>query len=221
MGWCYHALRSSIGCKVIMSVSGLLLVGFLIGHLAGNLLVFAGPEAINGYAEGLRKFPALLWAARIGLLVFAVVHILSAMRLTQINRAAKPDKYQVSRQKRASLSSRTMGMSGLVVLAFVLYHLAHLTFRLTEPAFAGLGPYDAYSMMLMSFRSWWVTGFYVLAVGLLMVHLHHGIQSAFQSLGFNHSRYNTLIQCGSASLSVVLAAGFVSVPLAILVGIVG
>ena len=220
MSWLRGFLLSSIGCKVVMAVTGVALVGFLVTHLAGNLLVWAGPEAINNYAKTLRDYLPLLWALRIGLLAAFVLHIAAGVRLSYLNKKAKPKGYQVKDPVDSSFSSRSMALSGLVVLAFVLYHLAHLTFRLTHSEFAQLGPYDVYSMLLLSFSSAYVTSFYCIGVILLMVHLNHGLWSLFQTLGFNHPKYNATIRSTGIGLSVALALGFLSVPVSIFFGII-
>lgn len=220
MSWVSRPLNSSIGCKVIMSISGLLLVGFLLAHLSGNLLVFAGEEAINLYAKTLRDYLPILWLLRIGLIVMAVLHIFSGIRLTQMNRKAKPQKYQVSHSVRASFASRYMGLTGLVVLAFVLYHLAHLTFRFTHPAFQSLGDYDVYKMLMLSFSSPLLAVSYSVCIVLLMFHLSHGISSLFQTLGLNHSKYNALIRSLGPTVSTLLAIGYLSIPLSIMFGLI-
>lgn len=220
MNWVSRTLNSSVGCKVVMAVTGLALVGFLVGHLAGNLLVFGGPDAINGYARGLRNYTPLLWIMRIGLLVAFVIHIFSGIRLTALNKKARPVAYKVKKNVRASFSSRYMGLSGLVVLGFALYHLAHLTLRVTHPQFANLNEFDVYQMLLISFKNPVLTLLYTVSVGLLMMHLSHGVSSLFQTLGIHHRKYQTLIANLGPSLSVILGLGFVSVPLAIFLGLI-
>jgi succinate dehydrogenase / fumarate reductase cytochrome b subunit len=220
MSWISKSLSSSIGSKVIMAISGLMLVGFLVGHLSGNLLIFAGPEAINAYAKMLRDLGPLLWVARIGLLVAVGAHIFAGINLHFKNNAAKPKKYQVQKSMRASLASRTMMRTGTVVLLFILYHLAHYTFRWLNPEFAALDPLDVYNMLIMGFKNPLVSGFYILSVGLLCFHLSHGISSFFQNLGLNNPKYNPLINGLAIGVSVLLAVGYISIPVSVLVGIV-
>ena len=220
MSWVSRPLNSSIGCKVIMSVSGLLLVGFLLAHLSGNLLVFAGEEAINLYAKTLRDYLPILWLLRIGLIVMAVLHIFSGIKLTRMNQKAKPVKYKVNQSVKASFASRYMGLTGVVVLAFIFYHLAHLTFRFTHPAFQSLGDYDVYKMLMLSFSSPLLAMSYCICVVLLMVHLSHGVSSLFQTLGLNHSKYNGLIRTLGPALSTLLAIGYLSIPLSIMFGLI-
>ncbi len=213
--------RSSVGCKMVMALTGIGLVGFLCAHLAGNLLVFKGPEALNHYARTLRDYLPILWVLRVGLLAMFVLHIVSAIRLTQLNRWARPVAYTNKKNVRSSLSSRTMMLSGLVVLSFVLYHLAHLTFRWTHPEFRELGEFDVYQMLVMSFHSPYVAFFYCLSIVLLMSHLHHGIVSLFQSLGLYHGGLQPVIRAAGAGVSVLLAMGFLSIPIAIFCGWIG
>ena len=204
-----------------MALTGLGLVGFLCAHLAGNLLVFKGPEALNHYARSLRDYLPILWGLRLGLLSMVLIHIASAVRLTQLNRAARPIAYAKKKNVQSSLSARTMMLSGLVVLSFVLYHLAHLTFRWTHPAFQELGDFDVYQMLVMSFQSPYVVFFYCLSIVLLMTHLHHGIVSLFQSLGLYHGGLQSLIHTTGVGLSLLLAVGFLSIPTAIFCGWIG
>ncbi|NRA43710.1 MAG: succinate dehydrogenase cytochrome b subunit [Oligoflexales bacterium] len=203
-----------------MSVTGLLLVGFLLAHLSGNLLVFAGEEAINLYAKTLRDYLPILWLLRIGLIVMAVLHIFSGVKLTRMNSKAKPVKYKVKQSVKASFASRYMGLTGLVVLAFIAYHLAHLTFRFTHPAFQSLGDYDVYKMLMLSFSNPVLAIGYCICVILLMVHLSHGVSSLFQTLGINHKKYNGLIRSIGPALSTLLAIGYLSIPLSILLGFI-
>ncbi len=213
--------RSSVGCKVVMALTGLGLVGFLCAHLAGNLLVFKGPEAMNHYARSLRDYLPILWVLRVGLVGMFMLHIASAIRLTQLNRKARPVEYAKKKNVQSTISSRTMMLSGTVVLSFVLYHLAHLTFRWTHPEFQELGDFDVYQMLVMSFHSPYVAFFYCLSILLLMSHLHHGIVSLFQSLGLYHGGLQLVIRMAGAGLSVLLAAGFLSIPTAIFCGWIG
>lgn len=220
MHWLSRTLRSSIACKALMALTGLALVGFLVAHLAGNLLVYQGPEAINSYSEGLRHYPAVLWTLRFGLIAAVLLHIFAALRLTRLNAQARPIRYQMKKQVKASFASRYMGLTGLVVLAFVIYHLAHLTWRLTHPQFAALGEYDVYQMLVLSFQNPVLVLSYVISILLLALHLHHGVSSLFQSLGLNHPKYNPLLRGLGPGLSIILASGFISIPLAILSGLI-
>ena len=203
-----------------MALSGLAMVGFLIGHISGNLLVFAGPEALNGYAEGLRTYPELLNVMRAGLVLMVVIHIYTAVKLTHRNKAANPNKYHSAHANSASVASRSMAHTGMVILVFIIYHLAHYTWRLTHPSFKQLGPYDAYTMVVESFQSLPLSALYVVAVGVVCLHLSHAFQSAFHTLGLSHKKYTPFIKKGGNALSVALFLGFSSIPVAVLLGIV-
>jgi succinate dehydrogenase / fumarate reductase cytochrome b subunit len=220
MSWIKQTLDSSIGGKLIVAVTGLALVGFIVGHLSGNLLVFAGRDAINAYAEGLRKFPALLWGMRLGLIAAAVLHIYFTVRLNIRNRASRPQPYVKKVYARASLQSRTMVLSGLLLLFYAIYHLAHFTWRVTDPTIGALGHYDVYEMLVYSFKSPVMSVSYIVAMVFVGMHLAHGISSLFQTLGLNHPKYNPLIRSAGPVLGVLLAAGYISIPVAILLGIV-
>jgi succinate dehydrogenase / fumarate reductase cytochrome b subunit len=220
MGSLGDTLRSSIGAKVIMALTGLIMIGFLFGHLGGNLLIFLGPEAINGYTEGLHKMPLVVWGTRIVLAVSVIFHINTAVRLTRANQAAKPTKYAVAHHVAATLPSRTMFPTGLVLLLYIAYHLAHYTFRVTNPEFRLLPANDTYSMVVMAFQNSIVAGAYVVAMIALGFHLNHGGQSAFQTLGINHKKYNFLIKRAFPMLCGLLAIGFISIPVAVTLGII-
>ncbi|MDD9951251.1 MAG: succinate dehydrogenase cytochrome b subunit [Zetaproteobacteria bacterium] len=221
MGWATRALGSSVGCKLIMALTGLMLVGFIVAHLAGNLLVFAGPAALNAYAKGLHDLGGLLWVARGGLLVGFLLHIFTGKRLIQLESAAKPVKYKVAARVKASFASRYMALSGVTVLVFFFYHLAHFTFRYTHAQeFAHLGAFDVYAMMILSFRSPILSLFYCASIFFLTLHLNHGLQSLLQTLGFNHPKYDVLNQKILPALGILLGLGFISIPVAVLLGAV-
>lgn len=228
MSWVQRTFSSSIGSKWMMAISGAALVGFLVAHLSGNLLIFVGRDALNAYAKGLHDLGPLLWVARIGLLVFVLMHIFTAMSLMKRNREAKPQKYAVNHAQGATYASRTMVMSGPIITLYIIYHLAHFTFKavhVDEAAVAmetlsGGHAVDVYQMMVDSFSVWWITLFYLIANLLICVHLHHGIQSAFQTLGLNHPKFTPLLKQAGAAIAVLIAVGFVSIPLAVLTGVV-
>lgn len=220
MNWIMRTLSSSIGMKLIMALSGLGMVGFLLAHMGGNLLVFWGPDAINDYAAGLRKFPALLFVARVGLVTMLVAHVFTAVRLTRQNRKATPQKYAYSHPNTASSASRSMAITGALVLFYILYHLAHFTWRWTHPEFATLGPFDAYTMLVESFKSVPLSILYIVSVILVGKHLSHGISSACHTLAINHLKYTPFIKLAGTVVSVVIALGFIAIPVSVLLGIV-
>jgi succinate dehydrogenase / fumarate reductase cytochrome b subunit len=219
--------HSSIGKKWLVALSGLALLGFVVAHLVGNLQMFSGPEKINAYAKFLHANQGALWIARTGLIAAFLLHVTATLSLVAANRAARPEKYQLNRHVQAKLSTRTMALSGLTVLSFVVFHLLHYTLRVTDPRFqpktAG-GPGllesagDVYKMVILGFQSPLVSGFYILSVGLLSLHLSHGIRSALQTLGAESRKSSPLIQKGATLLSVALFAGYASIPAAVLLG---
>ncbi len=218
--------NTTIGKKMVMAASGAILFGFVIGHMLGNLQVFIGPEAINGYSHTLHTTPALLWGARSVLLIAVVAHIVTSFQLGAGNRAARPVAYQLRKDVATSYAARTMVWSGPILLLYIVYHLAHLTFGVTK----GLGyehlPLDAqglpdvYHNVVSSFRVPWCTAIYVLAQVTLCTHLYHGAWSMFQSLGINHKRYNETLRSSAVAVAMAVCVGFVAVPLAVLFGFV-
>lgn len=220
MNWLKRTLNSSIGGKFIVAVTGLALVGFIVAHLSGNLLIFVGREALAEYAAGLRKFPALLWVMRIGLIVAAVLHIVFTIKLNMASRAARPEKYVKKSYRRASVNSRTMVLSGLILLFYSVYHLLHFTFRTTNAEIGALGIYDVYDMLIIGFSNPLISFFYIVAMVLLAMHLSHGIQSLFQTLGINHPKYNKAIRAIGPAAGTILALGYISIPVAVMTGFV-
>ena len=220
--------QSSIGKKILVAVTGLAMIGFLAGHLLGNLLVFSGPAAINGYAKKLHDLGPLLYILRAALLATVVLHIVTTIQLVRLNRAARPQKYAVDTVRQASKSSRIMIWSGLTILAFIMYHLAHFTFALgnqyRDPAIARYwvepGVHNVYNMVVDGFRVWYVSLFYIIALLLLTSHLSHGFASVFQTLGLATSRTRRPIAVAGNLFAWGWFVGNLSIPLAILFGLV-
>jgi len=217
--------RSSIGKKFVVALTGLILLGFIIGHLLGNLQIFLGPEWINSYAEHLRALGPFLWLIRAFLLLNVVLHIYFTVRLALENRQARPVAYARKEHVKATFASRYMWLSGLVVLAFIIYHLAHFTVRVTDPRFLllkadPLNRYDVYSMMVYGFQNVIVSGFYILSMFLLTLHLIHGASSFFQSLGLNDQKLTPKLATAGRVFAWLIFAGYTSIPVAILVGLV-
>jgi succinate dehydrogenase / fumarate reductase cytochrome b subunit len=215
--------RSSVGRKIIVAVTGVILILFVIGHLLGNLQIFLGPEWINSYAEHLRDLGPLLWVIRAFLLVTVLTHIYYTIRLVIENRHARPEHYRRKEIVKATLASRTMAMSGLILLAFIIYHLLHFTVRTTDPSFLTLpkdplGHYDVYSMMILGFQHPVVSGFYVLSTFLLALHLSHGSSSFFQSLGLNNQKLTPRLAFAGRVFAWLLFVGYSSIPAAVLLG---
>jgi succinate dehydrogenase / fumarate reductase, cytochrome b subunit len=207
---------TTIGKKAVMAVTGVLLFGFLIAHMAGNLQFFAGPEKLNAYAEKLRELGPLLWLMRIGLLIAAILHITASIQLARLKNTARPVSYAKKQSVGSSYASRTMYWSGPIVLAFLIYHLMHLTFGVGGLPYQDLRPYEN---TIAGFSHPVVTISYVVAMVLLGMHLYHGLWSLFQSLGFSHPRYTPRLKLFAKAFTIVIVLGFISVPLAILAGV--
>ena len=200
-----------------MALSGLVLAGFVLGHMTGNLLMFKGPEAINAYANWLHANPGLLWGARIVLILSTIAHIWAGILLTLENRAAREGGPAVDATRRASLSSRTMPYSGTVILAFLVFHLLHFTFR--QVALGGVDFGDnVYKMVIAGFTQPAVAVFYIVSLILLCLHLSHGISSVFQTLGLRNERWRSRLDCVASLYAWIVALGFISIPLAVLSG---
>ena len=219
--------KSSLGKKYIMAVTGFFMFLFVLGHLAGNLQIFLGPEAINRYGHFLQSNLELVWPARIILLTFLVLHLWSASKLTAENRAARPEGYSVYRPVGSTYASRTMLMSGIIVLVFIVYHLLHYTaevqyINLTGQSFATfIDPekrHDIFKMMVVGFSNGWVSAFYILGIALLCLHLSHGTSSMFQSIGWNNDGYRPVLDTAARGLALLIFLGYTSIPVAILLG---
>ena len=225
MTWLCDFWRSSIGGKVTMAVTGLLLFGFVVAHLLGNLQLLKGPDAINAYAKMLHDLGPLLWVARIGLLAIFVLHVVTAIRLSRANKAARPVAYAKEATMQASMASRSMVLSGLSLLAFVVYHLLHFTFGVTNPEHfakkaAGAGGFDVHAMVTASFAEPTIAIAYAAFQVVLFLHLSHGLQSFAQTLGLHHGRYTPMIKKLSFLLALLIAGGNSLLALSVLTGIV-
>src|SRR5688572_19050900 len=205
--------NSSLGKKYIMAITGCALFVFVLGHMVGNLQIFLGWESINLYGAFLQSTGELLWMVRIGLLVMVVLHIISAVRLTAENRAARGQDYVAYTPVGSTYASRTMMMSGLIIAAFIIYHLLHFTVQtqginLTGKDFHTLvdakGRHDVFAMMVTGFSNVWVSLFYIVAMALLCLHLSHGVSSMFQSLGWKKAYYKPLLDKGARILGVAI-----------------
>jgi succinate dehydrogenase cytochrome b subunit len=217
--------RSSVGKKMIIAVTGVILILFVVGHLLGNLQIFLGPDWINAYSEHLRELGPLLWAIRVFLLVTVIVHIYVTIQLAIQNKRARPTQYKDKENVKATFASRHMVMSGLIVLMFIIYHLAHFTARVTDPRFLllkadPLNRYDVYSMMVYGFQNYLVSAFYILGLFLLFLHLSHGSSSFFQSLGLNNKNLAPRLAFWGRVFAWLLFLSYVSIPVAVLLGLV-
>jgi succinate dehydrogenase / fumarate reductase cytochrome b subunit len=207
-----------------MAVSGGVLLGFVLGHMVGNLKVFQGPEHFDAYAEGLRTIGAplfgrgqLLWAVRVVLLVAVVLHIAAAWAVTRASWAARPQGYRELRLIETTYAARTVRWGAVIILLFVIYHLLDLTFGRLNPSFV---PGDPYHNVVASFTRIPVSLGYIGAMGALCLHLYHGIESGCQTLGLNHPRFNAWRGRIALGFSLVVSVGFVAVPIAVLAGVV-
>jgi succinate dehydrogenase / fumarate reductase cytochrome b subunit len=218
---------SSLGKKFIMAVTGFVLLLFVIGHLAGNLQVFLGAEAINRYGHFLQSNPELIWPARVVLLAMLLLHIWSAAQLSIENSAARPVAYSQYEPVGSSYASRSMLMSGIIIFVFVVYHLLHFTVQvqylnLTGQSFVSfLDPekqHDIFKMLVVGFNNGWVSGFYIFGMALLCLHLSHATSSMFQSLGWKNEAYRPFLDNAARVGAVLIFLGYTSIPVAILLG---
>jgi succinate dehydrogenase / fumarate reductase cytochrome b subunit len=223
-------IQSSIGRKWIVAVTGVLMIGFVVVHMTGNLQMFAGtPDKINGYAHFLKSYPLVLWSFRLGLLATAALHIWGTISLARENRMAKPVGYAMAGRKsrlRVTLTSVTMVISGSILLGFILFHLLHFTAQMVDRSYAsmdtvvgGVTMPDVYRMVVTGFSRPWISLFYVVAMGLLFSHLRHGAASVWQTFGVRDRNLAPLIETGSWVLAALLFLGFSSIPVAVLLGV--
>jgi len=217
--------QSSIGAKWMMAVTGALFFFWLILHVAGNLQIFRGAAVLNKYAAFLAEEPLLLWGQRVGLFVVVVLHVCAGLRLWYLNRDARAERYAAGyRYRRATWITRTMAYTGVLLLAFILFHLAHFTLGWVYPSefknVHGGGIADVYSMMVSSFSRGGIVAIYVAGMALLALHLSHGIWSAFQTMGLNGKRWTPFALQGGRAAAVILAAAFAAIPIAVLIGFI-
>jgi succinate dehydrogenase / fumarate reductase cytochrome b subunit len=222
MSWALSFYRSAIGKKIVMALTGILLFGFVLGHFLGNLKLYFGAEALNQYGVWLRTlgYPAfpnelLLWMARIILLAALGLHIDAATRLTIMNKQARPRDYAMREAVAASYASRTMRWGGVIVLLFIIYHLLDFTFGTVNPGFE---EGNIYRNVVASFSNVWVSALYIVGNVALGMHLYHGLWSMFQSLGLNNPKFNEWRRYFATAFAVLITAGNVSFPLAVLAG---
>lgn len=214
-----HFYQAAIGKKAVMAATGVVWFGYLVGHLAGNMQVYLGAEPMDRYAAFLHSMPALLWLVRLLLLACIILHIVAAIQLTRLKHEARPLGYAKKKAIGSSYASRTMMWSGPIIAVFVIYHILDLTLGAANTVqFREL---HAYENLVYSFRRLPVSAFYIAAMALLGMHLYHGLWSMFQSVGFSHPRYTPWIKRVAAGVAILLTAGFVSIPVAVMTGLVG
>ncbi len=213
----------SVGSKVVMAVTGLGLWVFIVGHLAGNLLAYVGHDIFNHYAETLQGNPLLLWGTRTAMLIGMPLHFATAYRTWALNRAARPVPYAYENKSPARLAAKSMILSGSVVLAFFIFHLAHFTLHQVGPmptALSSTGHWDAYSMLVMGFQNPLISIFYIVAQVLLAAHLSHGLYSMVQHLGLWGKAWTPFVKNAALVIGYGLCAAFASIPLSVLLGII-
>lgn len=226
--WAKTYLGSTVGSKVVVALTGLGLTGFVVGHMVGNLKIFNGRDAINGYAYFLKhELGAFLWAARLGLLALFVAHLFLALKLKARSAAARPIGYVARRTAQASIASRTMLYTGVVILLFLLLHLAHFTFLWLHEADVhpqelpdGSKRPDVYSMMVAGFSTPWLSLTYLVCQVLIGVHLSHGIQSTIQTLGLKGTRFAPAWVWLGYAVAALVVVGNCAIVLAVWTGVV-
>lgn len=223
---------SSVGAKITVALTGLGLVTFAIFHMIGNLKVFSGPDAINAYAHFLKHdLGLLLWIARAGLLAIFVLHLVLAIRLTLRSRAARPVSYAYASNVQATVSSRTMIWSGIVVGLYIVFHLAHFTFAWVTKVETSPGVFvnylelkdakdrqDVYSMIVAGFTTPWLSVLYIVAQLALFIHLLHGVQSSFQTLGLKNSRFRFAIRLLGFTVAAIITVGNIGIVVGVWAG---
>lgn len=213
---------SSVGSKIVMAATGLGLWLFVTGHLAGNLLAFVGRDAFNAYAATLKGNPLLLWGTRTALFLAIPMHFYFAVRTAGMNKAARPVAYAYANKTPASMASKTMIISGLVIAAFFAYHIGHFTLRIVSvtDSLGPTGAFSPYDMLIQGFRNPLIAGFYIVGQLLLSQHLSHGIYSVFQHLGLWGKRWTPFVKNASLVVGYGLCAAFISIPVSVLLGII-
>jgi succinate dehydrogenase / fumarate reductase cytochrome b subunit len=212
---------STVGRKFLVAISGQLMVLFVVAHLLGNSSIFI-PGGINAYAEHIHALPPLVWFIRFIMLSAALVHICFGVQITLENRAAKPISYAVDKQLKASFSSKNMIWTGVLLGIFIIGHILHFTARVTPdiaPRLASLSSgsaFDVYSMVVGSFQHGAIAALYIAAMVFLFLHMNHGIQAFFQTMGWNNDRTLPIISKTGKVIAIIFLVGFCSIPIIIL-----
>jgi succinate dehydrogenase / fumarate reductase, cytochrome b subunit len=211
--------ESTNGKKVIMGATGFILFAFIVGHMLGNMQIYAGADKFNSYGHFLHGVPELLWIVRIGLLAAVGLHIWASVGLALRKTKARPVGYAKRQNTVSSYASRTMYWSGPILLAFVIYHILHLTAGVVHPG-SSFQEGDVYANTVGGFQVWYVSAWYIFSMILLGLHLRHGFWSMFQSLGINHPRHTPILQKAAIAFAIIVTAGFISIPVSVLLGLV-
>jgi succinate dehydrogenase / fumarate reductase cytochrome b subunit len=210
--------QTTVFKKAIMAATGVILFAFVIGHMIGNLQVFEGREKLDAYSHLLHSMPGLLWTVRLALLASVTLHIVTTIQLALLKREARPVAYVKKDNSHSSYASRTMYWSGPIIAAFVIYHILHLTLGVAQPSVYVEGA--VYDNVVYGFQNYAISGFYILAMALLCMHIYHGGWSMFQSLGINHPRYTPILRKFAAAMAWILFVGNVSIPVSVMLGLV-
>jgi succinate dehydrogenase / fumarate reductase, cytochrome b subunit len=210
---------STVGKKIVMAVTGIILFAFVIGHLLGNLQVFEGPAKLNAYGAFLHSIGEFLWPVRIILLIAVTLHIVATVQLALRKKRARPIEYSVKKAIASSYASRTMYWSGPIVLAFIIFHLLHLTAGYIHPGAAYIEG-DVYHNVVSGFQVWWVSLSYIVAISLLGLHLRHGLWSMFQTLGIHQPQYTVRFKKAAMVIALLITLGYISIPISVLLGLV-
>ena len=210
--------ESSVGKKIVMGATGVILVGFVIGHMSGNLQFFMGADRYNAYAKLLKHdIIEITWIVRITLLLSVILHVMAAYQLTMRNRAARPDDYAMRESQSSTYASMTMRWGGIYLFAFLIYHIGHFTVGVFHPAFSETG---AWGNVAIGFKSIPVAGFYLGAMAFLAMHLYHGVWACMRTLGLARPSENPLHRRAALVIAIVVATGFSLLPLSVVLGIV-
>ncbi|MHB1861724.1 MAG: succinate dehydrogenase cytochrome b subunit [Gemmatimonadaceae bacterium] len=226
MSWFVNLYRSTIGKKIIMAVTGLIGIAFVVLHMVGNLQVFIGQDKFDAYAALLQgPLAEVVWVARVVLLTAVLLHVLMAWQLTQRAHAARPVDYRMRQPQVSTLASRTMRWGGVLLLVFIVFHILHFTAGAIDPAGVfrttdAAGRHDVYGNVVASFRIWWVSGFYLLSMAFLGLHLFHGAWSSLRTLGVARPSEHPLHRRIAAAVAIAVWLGFTLVPLGVIAGIV-
>ena len=210
---------STVGKKIVMAVTGVILFAFVIGHLLGNLQVYEGPAKLNAYGAFLHSIGEFLWPVRTILLIAVALHIIATVQLALRKKRARPIGYSRKQAIASSYASRTMYWSGPIVLAFIIFHLLHLTAGYIHPGAAYIEG-DVYHNVVSGFQVWWVSLSYIVAISLLGLHLRHGLWSMLQSVGINQPKYTAALKTTALVIALVIVLGYISIPISVLLGLV-
>jgi succinate dehydrogenase / fumarate reductase, cytochrome b subunit len=210
---------STVGKKIVMAVTGVILFAFVIGHLLGNLQVYEGPAKLNAYGAFLHSIGEFLWPVRIILLIAVALHIIATVQLALRKKRARPIGYSRKQAIASSYASRTMYWSGPIVLAFIIFHLLHLTAGYIHPGATYIEG-DVYHNVVAGFQVWWVSVSYIVAIFLLGLHLRHGLWSMFQTVGIHQPQHTARLQKAAMVIAVLIVLGYISIPISVLLGLV-